>query len=98
MDGGSTDGGATYAGEGVCVPGDTRGGCDIDIGGTSTLDELISLPVVISCQPSMYPRPMAKDELPVRGFASAAAFGAWLEKQHAKSAGIWLEDPEEAER
>jgi uncharacterized protein YdeI (YjbR/CyaY-like superfamily) len=35
----------------------------------------------------------AKDELPIRGFASAKAFGAWLAKQHTKSPGIWLKIP-----
>jgi uncharacterized protein YdeI (YjbR/CyaY-like superfamily) len=35
----------------------------------------------------------AKDELPIRGFASAKAFGAWLAKQHMKSPGIWLKIP-----
>jgi uncharacterized protein YdeI (YjbR/CyaY-like superfamily) len=34
-----------------------------------------------------------KDELPIRGFASAKALGAWLAKQHAKSPGIWLKIP-----
>lgn len=31
-----------------------------------------------------------KSELPVRSFASAAAFEAWLEKNHARSQGLWL--------
>ena len=31
-----------------------------------------------------------KPELPVRSFASAAAFERWLRAQHAKSPGIWL--------
>lgn len=35
----------------------------------------------------------SKDQLPIRGFASAKAFGSWLVKQHAKSPGIWLEIP-----
>jgi uncharacterized protein YdeI (YjbR/CyaY-like superfamily) len=35
----------------------------------------------------------SKDQLPIRGFASAKAFGNWLAKQHAKSPGIWLEIP-----
>lgn len=34
-----------------------------------------------------------KDQLPIRGFASAQAFGAWLAKQHTKSPGIWLQIP-----
>lgn len=34
-----------------------------------------------------------KDELPIRGFASAKAFGTWLAKQHTKSPGIWLKIP-----
>ncbi len=34
-----------------------------------------------------------KDQLPIRGFASAKALGAWLAKQHAKSPGIWLKIP-----
>jgi uncharacterized protein YdeI (YjbR/CyaY-like superfamily) len=33
------------------------------------------------------------DELPIRGFASAKAFGTWLAKQHTKSPGIWLKIP-----
>jgi uncharacterized protein YdeI (YjbR/CyaY-like superfamily) len=33
------------------------------------------------------------DHLPIRGFASAKAFGTWLAKQHAKSPGIWLKIP-----
>lgn len=36
---------------------------------------------------------MSKDQLPIRGFASAKAFGSWLGKQHAKSPGIWLQIP-----
>jgi uncharacterized protein YdeI (YjbR/CyaY-like superfamily) len=34
-----------------------------------------------------------KDQLSIRGFASAKAFGAWLAKQHTKSPGIWLKIP-----
>lgn len=34
-----------------------------------------------------------KDQLPIRGFPSAKAFGSWLAKQHAKSPGIWLMIP-----
>jgi uncharacterized protein YdeI (YjbR/CyaY-like superfamily) len=34
-----------------------------------------------------------KDQLPIRRFASAKAFGSWLAKQHAKSPGIWLQIP-----
>lgn len=30
------------------------------------------------------------DERPVRAFASAAAWAAWLEKNHAKSPGLWM--------
>ncbi|MCB9636888.1 MAG: YdeI/OmpD-associated family protein [Sandaracinus sp.] len=29
----------------------------------------------------------------IRGFASAAAFGRWLEKEHARSKGLWLKIP-----
>jgi uncharacterized protein YdeI (YjbR/CyaY-like superfamily) len=35
----------------------------------------------------------SKDQLPIRRFASAKAFGTWLAKQHTKSPGIWLEIP-----
>jgi uncharacterized protein YdeI (YjbR/CyaY-like superfamily) len=43
--------------------------------------------------PWVVPKSMMTDQLPVRGFASAKALGAWLAKQHAKSPGIWLKIP-----
>ncbi len=36
------------------------------------------------------------DALPVRGFSSAAALGRWLEREHARSPGIWLKIPKRA--
>lgn len=35
---------------------------------------------------------MTNDE-PIRAFASGAAFGRWLAKEHARSTGIWLKIP-----
>ena len=34
---------------------------------------------------------MPSDELPVLPFASAAAWEAWLEREHARAAGVWLQ-------
>jgi uncharacterized protein YdeI (YjbR/CyaY-like superfamily) len=34
---------------------------------------------------------MPADELPVRAFATAAEWHAWLETEHASSAGVWLQ-------
>ena len=34
---------------------------------------------------------MAPDELPILPFASAAAWEAWLEDEHARAAGVWLQ-------
>ncbi len=33
---------------------------------------------------------MAKDELPVKGFASGSSWVTWLEKEHARSPGLWI--------
>ncbi|HEY2505628.1 MAG TPA: YdeI/OmpD-associated family protein [Streptosporangiaceae bacterium] len=34
---------------------------------------------------------MPADKLPVRAFATAAEWHAWLEDEHARSAGVWLQ-------
>lgn len=31
-----------------------------------------------------------KSALPIKTFTSAALFAAWLEKNHARSSGIWI--------
>jgi uncharacterized protein YdeI (YjbR/CyaY-like superfamily) len=36
------------------------------------------------------PKPAAKPGVPVKTFKSAKEFEAWLKKNHAKSAGVWL--------
>ena len=38
---------------------------------------------------------MAKlpDDLPIRSFPSATAFGRWLAREHGKSPGMWLKIP-----
>ena len=38
----------------------------------------------------MTPKSTSGDDLPLQGFQSADAMGAWLEKHHATSSGFWL--------
>jgi len=48
------------------------------------------LPQKSSKTPAKGAKPAPKAELPVRAFATAAAFERWLSTHHAKSPGIWL--------
>src|SRR6478609_458054 len=41
--------------------------------------------------PAKRAKPAPKSELPVKAYASAAAFERWLETNHGRSSGIWLQ-------